>query len=49
MPRVTGGYYSKVRTSKRPKWHIENYLRSNDNFAKDLPIFNINGKSTMGT
>ena len=49
MPRISGGYYGRVRTSKRPKWHIENYLRSNDNFAKDLPIFNINGKSTIGT
>ena len=49
MPRLTAAHYGKGRALKRPKWHIENYLRSNDNFAKDLPMFNINGKSTIGT
>ena len=49
MPRLTAGHHGKGRALKRPKWHIENYLRSNDNFAKDLPMFNINGKSTIGT
>ena len=49
MPRITSRSYGKLRTSNRQKWYIQNYLRSNDNFAKDLPIFNFNGKSTIGT
>ena len=39
--------YSGVRTNRA--WHAQNYIRSMDSFAKDIPAFNINGQSQVQT
>ena len=38
---------AKSRSKLRPYWHVENVLRGQDAFAKEVPAFNLDGMSTI--
>ena len=54
MPRMTNrhaqGSSSEITTGcggKRRAWDAQNYIRSLDSFAKEVPAFNIKGQSQV--
>ena len=48
MPRFTNRRYSQNRKIK-PHWHATNVISGLDNFAKELPAFNVKGKTQVNT
>ena len=47
--RTSSRSSTNSRTKLRPYWHVENVLRGQDAFGKEIPAFNLDGMSTIQT
>ena len=49
MPRLASRKAGSSFGGDRPRWHINNALKSFDSFGKEVPAFNIKGESRVNT
>ena len=49
MPRLASRKAGSAYGGDRPRWHINNTLKSFDSFGKEVPAFNIKGESRVNT
>ena len=49
MPRMNNRRAKDSITRKNRAWDAQNYIRSLDSFAKEVPAFNIHGNSQVQT